>query len=64
MRGKGVDRAFREAARRNWILSPAQKAGLININPMNRVADMIGKVLLNGTWWDVTTIGSWPSHVT
>ena len=63
MKGKGVDRAFREGATRNWILNPAQKAGLIQINPMNRGADMVGKGILKGTWWDVTTVGSWQSHV-
>ena len=63
MRGKGVDRAFRLNAEKNWILNPAEKIGIIGINPMNRGADMIGKGLLNGTWWDVTTKGSWALHV-
>ena len=30
---------------------------------MNRGADMIGRGLLNGTWWDVTTRGAWQMHV-
>jgi hypothetical protein len=63
MQGKGIDRAFREAAKNNLILSPAQKIGLLKINPTNRGADMVGKGLINGTWWDVTTAGSWQSHV-
>lgn len=63
MKGKGVDRAFREVANRNWILNPAQKAGLIKISPMNKGADIVGKGILKGTWWDVTTVGSWQSHV-
>ena len=63
MKGKGIDRAFREGAARNWILNPAQKAGLIQINPMNKGADVVGKRILEGTWWDITTFGSWQSHV-
>ncbi|WP_276089287.1 DUF6443 domain-containing protein [Pedobacter sp. JY14-1] len=63
MRGKGIDRAFRAGASRNLILAPAEKLGILTINPMNRGADMVGKGLLNGYWWDVTTIGSWGSHV-
>ncbi|GAA5030084.1 hypothetical protein GCM10011506_18920 [Marivirga lumbricoides] len=63
IRGKGIDRAFREGARNNWILNPTQRVGLIKINPTNRGADMVGKGLLNGTWWDVTTHGAWQMHV-
>ncbi len=62
MRGKGVDRAFRDMASRNWILNPSQRLGLIKLNPMNRGADMIGKGFLKNTWWDVTTKGAWPAH--
>lgn len=64
MKGKGIDRAFREFAEKNFILNPAQKIGLIKFSPMNKGADMVGKGLLKGTWWDVTTIGSWDAHVT
>ncbi len=63
MRGRGVDRAFREFANKNIILSPAQKLGLIKLNPMNRGADMVGKGLLKGFWWDVTTQRAWNAHV-
>lgn len=63
MQGKGVDRAFREGVKNNIILGPAQRIGILEISPMNKGADMIGKGLLNGTWWDVTTVGGWPSHV-
>jgi RHS repeat-associated protein len=63
MRGKGVDRAFREMANNNLILGPAQRLGILEINPMNRGADMVGKGLLNGTWWDVTTQAAWQSHM-
>lgn len=63
MRGKGVDRAFREFANRNIILRTSQKIGLISLSPMNRGADMVGKGLLKGYWWDVTTRGAWGSHV-
>ena len=48
---------------KNFILGSAEKLGLIEFNPVNRGADMIGKGLLNGTWWDVTTPGSWAAHV-
>lgn len=30
---------------------------------MNRGADMVGKGLLEGTWWDVTTSSAWDAHV-
>lgn len=63
MKGKGVDRAFRAFAEKNIILNGAKKIGLIKINPMNKGADMIGKGLLKGMWWDVTTTGSWLKHV-
>lgn len=63
MQGKGVDRAFRFYANRNWVLGPAQRMGIVTLNPMNRGADMVGRRLLNGTWWDVTTRGAWQSHV-
>jgi hypothetical protein len=29
---------------------------------MNRGADIVGKGLLNGKWWDVTTQGAWAAH--
>lgn len=64
MNGKGVDRAFSIAANNNLILRPAQSIGLIKLSPMNRGADMVGKGILRGTWWDVTTSGSWGAHVT
>jgi RHS repeat-associated protein len=63
MQGKGIDRAFRFYANRNWILGPAQRMGVVTLSPMNRGADMVGRRLLNGTWWDVTTRGAWQSHV-
>lgn len=63
MRGKAIDRAFRQTADKNLILRGAQKVGIIKINPTNRGADMIGTKLLNGTWWDVTTPGAWQRHV-
>ena len=63
MRGKGIDRAFRDGAQKNIILKAAQRAGLIEVNPMNRGADLVGKKLLDGTWWDVTTSGAWQKHV-
>jgi hypothetical protein len=63
MRGKGVDRASRDAASNNLILRPAESIGLIEISPMNRGADMVGRGILQGTWWDVTTSGSWGTHV-
>ncbi|MDB5014383.1 MAG: hypothetical protein JWQ25_2585 [Daejeonella sp.] len=62
MRGKGIDRAFRDIAGRNLILNPAEKLGLIKLSPLNRGADVVGKGLLKGTWWDVTTRGAWSAH--
>lgn len=64
MEGKGIDRAFRETAAKNWVLNPAKKFGLIQISPMNRGADIVGKGVLSGTWWDVTTKAAWGAHVT
>jgi len=49
--------------RTNLSCAPAQKLGLIKINPMNRGADIVGQRMLQGVWWDVTTVGSWQSHV-
>ena len=63
MKGRGIDRAFRDIASRNWVLNPAQQIGLLKINPMNRGADMVGRGLLKNTWWDITTKGSWQAHV-
>jgi hypothetical protein len=63
MNGKGIDRAFRAAASNNLILRPAESIGILQINPMNRGADMVGRGILQGTWWDVTTSGSWGTHV-
>lgn len=63
MKGKGIDRAFRYYAERNIVIKGAQKMGLLGINPTNRGADMIGKGILNGVWWDVTTFKSWQNHV-
>ena len=30
---------------------------------MNKGADIVGKGILNGAWWDVTTSGAWGAHV-
>jgi RHS repeat-associated protein len=63
MFGKGVDRSFRQLASRNLILNPAERLGLIKINPSNKGADMIGKGMLKGQWWDITTPLQWNKHV-
>ena len=63
MQGKGIDRAFRIAADNNLILNPAERMGIVSISPMNKGADIVGKGILNGTWWDVTTSGAWGAHV-
>jgi RHS repeat-associated protein len=63
MQGKGIDRAFRFYANKNWILGPSQRLGILKMNPMNRGADMIGGRFIRGTWWDVTTGGAWQTHV-
>lgn len=63
MNGKGIDRAFRAGASNNLILRPAESIGILQISPMNRGADMVGRGILQGTWWDVTTSGSWGTHV-
>lgn len=63
MFGKGVDRAFREYAKTNLILRPANYIGLIRINPMNKFADIVGGRFLQGQWWDITTRGYWGAHV-
>lgn len=64
MEGKGIDRAFRMFGEKNIILRAASKLDLIEFNPVNRGADMIGKGFFDGTWWDVTTEGAWNAHVT
>ncbi|MBL7815693.1 MAG: hypothetical protein JNL70_11810 [Saprospiraceae bacterium] len=63
MKGKGVDRAFRQHAANSTTLNIAQKLGILKVNPTNKGADMIGKGVLKGTWWDVTTPSQWRPHV-
>jgi hypothetical protein len=55
--GKAIDYATREAAKKNAILYIAQKFGLIEMGALNKGADIIGKGILKGHWWDFTTFG-------
>jgi len=64
MKGKGIDRAFREFGADNLIFKFFERINLIEISPMNKGADVVGKGLLKNLWWDVTTPGSWGAHVT
>ncbi|QKJ29000.1 RHS repeat protein [Mucilaginibacter mali] len=64
MRGKGIDRAFREIGSDNLILKLFKNINLIEFSPMNKGADIVGKGLLKDSWWDITTPGSWAPHVT
>ena len=63
MNGKGIDRAFRNLAKNNFVMKNAQKYGLIKINSTTRGADIVGKGFLTGAWWDITTPGAWAQHV-
>ena len=60
MKGNAVDAAVKEAASNNFFLKK-----LVDVTPRFTFGpDFVGKGLLKGTWWDVTTSGSWAGHVT
>ncbi|WPU98892.1 DUF6443 domain-containing protein [Mucilaginibacter sp. cycad4] len=60
MRGNAVDAAVKEAASNKFLLNK-----LVDITPRFTFGpDFVGKGLLKGVWWDVTTAGSWEGHVT
>lgn len=62
MKGKGIDRAFREIADKNVIIKLAQKLKILKVNSLTKGADMDGLNLLGEYWSDVTTMKDWTKH--